>query len=148
MRLISKKGVTLVEMLLAATILAYAVCAILAMYASCFDLMSTSKNISIATNASQGLMEEMRNSTFQGIFDNYNGLNFTVNAMPSNRGVVYVDDTDPELLRITISVCWNQRSRIIGEDKNLNGVLDAGEDANNNSIIDSPVQLITLVANR
>ena len=68
--------------------------------------------------------------------------------MPSNRGVVYVDDTDPELLRVTISVCWNQKNRIFGEDKNLNGVLDAGEDKNNNGIIDSPVQIITLVANR
>lgn len=148
MRLTTKKGVTLVEMLLAAVILAYAVCGILALHVSCFDLVSTSKNISIAVNASQGLMEEIRNASFPQIFDNYNNLNFTVNTMSSNRGVVYVDDTDPELLRVTISVCWNQRNRIIGEDRNLNGALEAGEDANNNGVIDSPAQLVTLVANR
>ena len=93
-------------------------------------------------------MEEIRNAPFPQIIDDYNNLNFTVNTMPLNRGAVYVDDTDPELLRITISVCWNQRNRIIGEDRNLNGVLEAGEDANSNGIIDSPVQLVTLVANR
>ncbi len=135
-------------MLLAAAILSYAVCGILALYANCLELMSISKNTSIAVNASQGLMEEMRSSVFSDIVNNYNGLNFTVNTMPSNRGIVYVDDTDPELLRVTISVCWNQRSRIIGEDSNLNGVLNTGEDINNNGIIDSPVQLITQVANR
>ena len=148
MRLISQKGFTLVEMLLAAAILSFAVCGILALYANCFELVSISKNISIATNASQGLIEEIRNTPFPQIVDNYNNINFTVNTMPSNRGVVYVDDTDPELLRVTISVCWNQKNRIFGEDKNLNGVLDAGEDKNNNGIIDSPVQIITLVANR
>jgi len=143
-----QKGFTLVEMLLAATIFAYTVCGLLALYINCFGLVSISKNISIATNASQGLMEEIRNTPFPQISDNYNNLNFTVNTMPSNMGVVYVDDTDPELLRVTISVCWNQKSRIIGEDRNLNGVLDSGEDTNNNGIIDSPVQIITLVANR
>lgn len=148
MRFRSKKGVTLVEMLLAAAILAYTVCGMLALYAGCFDLISTSKNTSIAINAAQGLMEEIRNAPFPQIIDDYDNINFTVNTMPSNRGVVYVDDTDPELLRITISVCWNQRNRIIGEDRNLNGVLEAGEDANSNSVIDSPVQLVTLVANR
>jgi len=148
MRLISQKGVTLVEMLLAAVILSFAVCGILALYVNCFGLVSISKNTSIAANTSQGLMEEIRNTPFPQIVDNYNNVNFTVNTMPSNRGVVYVDDTDPELLRVTISVCWNQKNRIFGEDKNLNGVLDAGEDTNNNGIIDSPVQIITLVANR
>ena len=88
MRLISQKGFTLVEMLLAAAILSFAVCGILALYANCFELVSISKNISIATNASQGLIEEIRNTPFPQIVDNYNNINFTVNTMPSNRGEV------------------------------------------------------------
>ena len=59
-----------------------------------------------------------------------------------------MDDTDPEFLLVTISVCWRQGSRIIGEDLNLNGALDAGEDTNGNGIIDSTVELVTQVANR
>jgi hypothetical protein len=80
----------------------------------------------------------------------YNKLKFTVNNIPSSMGVVYVvvDDTDPELLRVTISVCWRQKGRVIGEDTNLNGVLEGIEDVNHNNIIDSPVQLITILVNR
>jgi hypothetical protein len=71
-----------------------------------------------------------------------------VNGIRLNKGVVYVDDTNPELLRVTISVCWQQGNSVIGEDKNLSGNLSLSEDTNNNGIIDSTVQLVTLVANR
>jgi len=146
-RLKSKKSFTLVEMLIAALIMAITLCGILSLYVSCIDLVSTAKNTSIATNASQGLIDQIRNTSFTQIVDNYDGLNFSVNSMPDNRGVVYIDDTNPELLRVTISISWQQKNRVIGADKNLNGILDAGE-AGTNGIIDSPVQLVTLIANR
>jgi hypothetical protein len=146
--LISKKGFSLAEMLLAAAIAAFALSGILATYATCFYLIMTSKNVSIATGAAQGLIEEIRNTPFPQIIDNYSNLNFIVNDIPSSRGVVYIDDTNPELLKVIISVCWRQGTIIMGEDKNLNGVLNAGEDANGNGIIDSPVELSTLISNR
>jgi prepilin-type N-terminal cleavage/methylation domain-containing protein len=148
MHLSSKKSFTLMEMLIAVAILAYALCGMLAMYISCFDLISISKNTSIATSAAQGLMEEIRSHTFNDIVSDYDGLNFTVNNMPANRGVVYVNDTDPELLRVTISICWRQKGRVVGEDANLNGIPEATEDVNHNNIIDSPVELISLMVNR
>jgi prepilin-type N-terminal cleavage/methylation domain-containing protein len=144
----SDRGFTLIEIMLVAGILAFVLCAILAAYISCSVLVATSKNLNIATNAALGLMEEIRTSSFTRIYDEYNGLNFILNDIPSSRGVVYVDDTNPELLEVTISVCWRQGNRIIGEDVNLNGVLDAGEDANGNGIIDSSVQMVTQIANR
>ena len=143
-----KAGFTLMEILLAAGILASAVSAILLAYYSCFALIGTSKNINIATNAAMGLMEDIRSSAFTRIIDDYNGINFVVNAIPQSRGVVYIDDTNPELLETTISVCWRQVNRVIGEDTDLDGALDAGEDRNGNGIIDSPVQLVTRIANR
>ena len=145
---LSSCGFTLMEVLLAAAILASAISAILMTYYSCFVLISTSKNINITANAAMGLMEEIRSSAFPRIVDDYNGLNFIVNNIPQSRGVVYVDDTNPELLQVTISVCWRQGNRVIGEDTNLNGQLDAGEVDNGNNIIDSPVQLVTIIANR
>jgi len=144
----SKRGFTLMEILLAAGILASAVSAILVAYYSCFALIGISKGVNIATNAAMGLMEEIRSSAFPNIVDDYNGINFVVNAIPQSMGVVYVDDTNPELLETTISVCWRQGNRVIGEDSDLDGVLDAGEDGNGNGIIDSPVQLVTRIANR
>jgi len=147
-KLSKKRAFSLVELFMAATILALALCSILATYVSCFVLIATSKNINIATNAAQGLVEEIRTSPFSQIFDNYDGLNFIVNSISESRGVVYVDDTNPELIEVVVSVCWRQGNRIIGEDTDLDGVLDSGEDANGNGIIDSTVGLTTRIANR
>ena len=147
-RRLYERGFTLVEVMLAVTIAAVALCGILATYAACFTLIRTSKNASIATSAAQGLLDEIRNTSFPLITSTYDGMNFIVNNMPSNMGVVYVDDSNPELLKVTISVCWKQGNTVVGEDTNLNGSLDAGEDVNGNGIIDSPVELTTLIVNR
>lgn len=144
----TKKGFTLPEMLLAAVITSFVLCGILLTYIACMDMVKSSKNVSIATGAAQGVIEEIRSTPFPQIVDNYNGLTFTVNGIPASRGRVYVDDANPEFLLVTVSVCWNQGNRIFGEDTNLNGALDAGEDANGNGIIDSTVKLVTQVANR
>ncbi|MBU2103302.1 MAG: prepilin-type N-terminal cleavage/methylation domain-containing protein [Candidatus Omnitrophota bacterium] len=142
-----RHGFTLVEVVVAIGILATTLCVLLGVYSACTILVSTSKSINIATNAVLGLMEEIRTSSFADIED-YNGLQFVLNAVPESRGVVYVDDTNPELLEVTVSVCWRQGNRIIGEDANLNGALDGGEDQNGNGKIDSPVQIVTRIANR
>ncbi len=141
-------GFTLVEIVLAVAILGSVLCAILAIYASCFTLATTSKNVNISTNAALSLIEEIRSSPFDNIMDDYNGLNFIVNDILLSRGVIFVDDTNADLLEVTVAVCWRQGNRVIGEDANLNGTLDAGEDINGNGIIDSPVKFVTRVVNR
>jgi type II secretory pathway pseudopilin PulG len=143
-----KKGFVLPEVILATAIAAFVICGLLFTYVAGMDLIRTSKNASIATSAAQGLIEEIRNTPFPDIVTNYNLLKFSVNGITSSSGVVYVDDTDPEFLLVTVSVCWRQGNRIIGEDLNLNGELEAGEDTNGNGIIDSTVELVTQVANR
>lgn len=144
----SQGGFALPEMLLAAVIASFALCGILLTYIACMDTVKTSKNVSIATSAAQGLIEEMRSTPFPQITANYNRLTFTVNGIPSSRGIVYVDNSNPELLLITVSVCWKQGNRVIGEDTNLNGTLEATEDVNGNNMIDSTVELVTQVVNR
>lgn len=144
----SKKGFALPEMLLAAVIAAFAICGILLTYITCMNTIKTSKNVSIATGAAQGLIEAIRSTPFPQIITNYDRLAFTVNNIPSSRGIVYVDDTNPELLLVTVSVCWREGNRVIGEDTNLNGNLEATEDINGNNLIDSTVELVTQVVNR
>jgi hypothetical protein len=75
--------------------------------------------------------------------------------LPSGRCWIYIDydyDNDgvgeTDLLELTVSVCWKQKGRVIGEDKDLDGVLDSGEDANGNGMIDSSVELKTRWTNR
>lgn len=150
MKIRDKKGFSLVEVILATAILAFALVGILGTYVTCLVLITTSQNVNSATNAAQGIIEEIRSTPFPQIIDSYNGLVFTVNDINGSVGVVYVDDTiDPEFLDITVSVCWRQGNRVIGEDSNLNGTLDPGEDTMVvNGIIDSTVELKTQVANR
>lgn len=71
------------------------------------------------------------------------------------RGRVYVTNIHPgttatttNLLRAKVVICWKDKGGIIGEDKNLNGALDAGEDDNANGEIDSPCQLETVMARK
>lgn len=148
---LSDRGFTLIEVMLAAGILVIVLSGILATYISCFELISTSQNLTLAVNAAQRRIEEMRDYSFSQIYADYNNQIFTVGEITigNSQGVIYVDNSNPDLLEITVSVCWRQRGgRIIGEDLDLDGILDAGEDANVNGIIDSPAQLVTLISER
>lgn len=149
MKLTTKIGFSLVEVILATAILAFALVGILGTYVTCLVLITTSQNVNAATNAAQGIIEEIRSTPFTQIIANYNGMVFTVNDIPFSRGVVYINNTtapaSSDLLEATVSICWRQGNKVIGEDTNLNGVLDAGEDKNGNGIIDSTVQLKTRI---
>lgn len=151
------KSMTLAEILIAVCILILAVSALLLAYTNCFVLIDSVKNINIATNAAQGVIEGIRNTPFTQLTDPAycdcvsslcSGCTFTVNNIPGSMGVVYINETVPELLEVSVDVCWPQKNRIIGEDANLNGILDAGEDKNGNGKIDSSVEVTTRVANR
>ncbi len=50
----------------------------------------------------------------------------------------------PDSILVRVTVCYRSVNRIYGEDQNLDGNLDAGEDANANGIMDSPVQLTSV----
>jgi hypothetical protein len=147
----NRKGFTLIEVMLAAAFLIIVLGGLLATYISCFELISTSRNLTLAVNAARGKVEEIRDYSFNQIYSDYDNTTFTVNEMSAgnSRGVVYVDNTNPDLLQVIVSVCWRQRAnRIIGEDLDLDGNLDTGEDTNPNNMIDSPAQLITLITAR
>jgi prepilin-type N-terminal cleavage/methylation domain-containing protein len=160
---LSNRGFTLAEVLLAVAILAFALCGILATYLACFNLTITSKNVNIATSAAQGVIEEIRNTPYSKMVDehqimlegyyynltltgtNLYRLNFTVNNLPQNMGVVYISQANPDFITVTAVVCWKQGNGIIGEDTNLNGLLNTGEDKNGNNLISSTVELVTQV---
>ena len=170
-KFLSKNGFTIAEVLLAVAILGFALCGILATYLASFNLASISKNTNIATSAAQGVIEQIRSTPFTSLADSvqpqielagsfYNlthvsgnrwSITFTVNNMPANMGIAYIDidnTVSPKILTATVSVCWRQGNKVLGEDLNLNGVLNSGEETNGNGIIDSPMELITQIANR
>jgi len=149
-----KNGFSLFEILVASTLLTVAFGGILLFISQYLHSLETTHNLSIALNACQERMEKIKaridptDSTEQNTisFDNltaYNELAFDVyadnsdTALTNFKGVSYVkditNDTTPALpvkmYEIRVVVCWEDAGgRIIGEDKDLNGELDSGED--------------------
>lgn len=147
----SQRGVSLIEVLISAFILATIAIVFLQGYISCIKLASLSKEYLYVLNSAQDKMEEIRNYNFSGIYNYYNngvGHTFKIGGFDpnDNMGVVSVDNSNPDLLYVIVTVCWRHLDgRIIGEDTNLDGILQSSEDTNNNAKIDSPITLVTYV---
>jgi len=144
-------GFTLMELMIAIAILIIALTGLLAIFARLLSLNENARKLTLATVACQDKMEQIRKSDFSTLYAAYNGTNFDPSGFPAGeaKGAVSIDNTDPKLLKVYVSVSWRERSnRVIGEDKNLNGTRDAGEDVNTNGMLDSPAALATLMAQR
>ena len=142
----NNKGLSLPEIMVASVVFILATVGILYSYLKCMELQDVGRNVSIVTQAVRNKMENIKNSTFSTLSATYNNTTFTTAGI-TGRGVVYVDAvTDPNLVQVKIAFCWKQpNGRVIGEDTNLNGVLNAGEDKNANGQIDSYVQITTKI---
>lgn len=131
------------EVMVAAVVMILAFVGILVTYTKCLELNEMSRNKSMATRAAKTRMEQISNSDFTQLMANFNNVSFFEPAI-NGAGVSYVNNTNPDLVQITVSFCWRQKNGLlIGEDTDLDGSLDAGEDTNGNGIIDSTVQLVT-----
>ena len=144
----NRQGVTLPELLVAVFILAIAFVGTLLTYVKCIELNELSRNATIALAAAKNKMIEIQNipsNQFDQIIGNYNGVSFTTPNF-DGRGVTYVSSTNTDLLKVTVSLCWRQKNgRMLGEDQNLSGTINAGEDLNGNGILDSPIELVTSI---
>ncbi|MCG2713184.1 MAG: type II secretion system GspH family protein [Candidatus Omnitrophica bacterium] len=148
---LSLTGFTLVEILITTMIMAIAITATLQ---SMNYLLQNNEadNISvICMNTIEGMMDEIRNVTYEDIVANYNGTQFTLAELTArgiqHSGMVMANELEAGFLtRAKIVVCWQNRTRIIGEDVNFNGVLDDGEDANGNGELDSPMMIEAAIA--
>jgi len=147
----ASSGITLLELMIATGILVVAISGLLAIFIGFFSLNENARKVTLALIASQDKMEEILSSSFDTIYSTYNGINFNPAGFPSSeaKGAIYIDNTNPDLLELCVSVSWREiAGRVIGEDTNLNGSLDTGEDLNVNGRIDSPVEIVTLIVER
>lgn len=146
-----KKGFTLIEVMAATVILVGAILPALFLIVNNINMGENSKNQTLARNAARAKVEEMRNADFSTLVSAYDDHVFDI---PGLNGKMRVDAdvvamSSNSLIDVRVVICWRQRgSRIIGEDSNLNGVLNTGEDANNNGHIDSPCMILTSIANK
>lgn len=151
----SEKAFSLVEVLVASAVLAFAFAGMLATYISLFALSDISEKYLMANNALQTEMEKIRLMNFSDIIS-LNGTTFSVAGIASgdSAGRIEVTDyslrTSPKetLRKVRIVVCFRHKGQIIvGEDKNLNGRLDFGEDVSPyNGRLDSPVEAVSFIS--
>lgn len=148
-----EKGFTLIEVLASLLILVVAITSTFQVINHLLYLKETNDITVPSLNAAQGMLDEIRNVPFDSIISEYSGQTFTVEELTnkgiSHRGVVLVNSLEDDfLLRVKVVICWMQKNRIMGEDKNLNGILDSGEDKDGNGEIDSPCSLETSIVSR
>ena len=153
----------MLEVIVAAAILGLVIGSLLLVFIGNLSLNAISKNLTISINGAQAKLEEIYQQDFETLVINYRpggspGNNFSITdlARPHSGIISIIDDgsdepdhlTNANLIQLTVSVCWQEKGgRIIGEDKNLDGVFEvASEDKNGNGRLDSPAQLISLMA--
>ncbi len=151
----SEKGFSLIEVLVASAVLVFAFAGMLATYVSLFALSDISEKYLMANNALQTEMEKIRLTDFSAIAS-LDGTTFTVDGMDAGDAVGRIEITDytlrsnpkETLRKVRLVVCFRHKGQIIvGEDKNLNGSLDAGEDVSpHNGRMDSPVEAVSFIS--
>ncbi|MCM8832168.1 MAG: prepilin-type N-terminal cleavage/methylation domain-containing protein [Candidatus Omnitrophica bacterium] len=70
---------------------------------------------------------------------NFSGVYYVERLRDVNNALI------DNLVFVEVVVCYRAGNRVIGEDVNLNGVLDSGEDVNNDGKISSPITLSTFI---
>jgi hypothetical protein len=146
-------GFTLMELMITGGVLILVVAGILRLFIYGLNLSQMAGDLTAAVTEVQGEFEEIRNCSFSRITFDYAAGGVPGNIFSFSQlngtGVIYIDDTNQELLEIEIVASWQTAAgRVIGEDKNLNGILDAGEDDNANARLDSPLAVVSLIAKR
>jgi len=145
-------GFTLVELLLATIIMSVVLVGLIQVFIQCSVLAEMARNKTIALSEAQGKIEEIRNYDYDAIATDYvlnGGLNPFDLSQLTGKGVIYIDSTNTELLEVEVVISWEDKyDRIIGEDLDLDGVVDTGEDINSNSQLDSIATLTTYIAKR
>ncbi len=153
-----KRGFTLMEVMFAAGIMLIAIGGLLGGYVLCFNLSETAKNLTLANNAIQLKLEEIRYQRIETA-TYYDNTTFSIPGLAAQdaKGVIYVDaiPNTTDLVRVTLSVSWRQKgARIIGADNGngggiaLNGVRDGAEQIDANGVLTSPAMISEVMANR
>lgn len=147
MKKFNKQGFSLIELLMAVVILLPVLTLGMQVFIKCVELSDLSKNSSLAVNGIKNRLTTIENTDYNQISGTYNNSTFTIAGL-NGIGKTYVD-TSTNHINITVSFSWKERNgRIIGEDKNLNGTLDAGEDTMTaNNKLDSLAQASTQIFN-
>jgi prepilin-type N-terminal cleavage/methylation domain-containing protein len=144
-----RRGLTLVEVMVAAGIMASCLAGLLMTYMNLFTLTDFTRDYTLATNAMQARMEEIKRVSFANL-SALDGAAFNITGFSAGNATGVSQVTIPpsgttytDLAQVRLVVTFKSKGRIIGEDRNLDGVLNASEEANSTGKPD----LVTFIAN-
>lgn len=143
----SLAGFTLAELAIAAAIFAIAATGILSVFISSASLSESAGNITSMVNLAREEIED----TIKGMrFDDLGNYRKLPPAVPNDTSLAcYVSGhpTIANLKQVTVVICYREKpDRVIGEDKNLNGILDSGEDSNGDGRLSSLIEITTYIS--
>jgi len=108
---LSNKGFTLVELLLGAAIMAFALTAFLVIFINCIFLNTSNSNQSIAVAHAQYALEEMKSTNFTSIVSqNWNSAIITAKGLaPLSLESIAINVTGAGVLDVAVTVSWKDR---------------------------------------
>jgi len=154
------KGLSLIEIMVSMVILSLVVGAMFSIYPAIFSGTNVSFQKIRAWEIARTQMEALKTTDFAILlaqayrpWDQSPILRtFATTQLPNSSGVYYVrrmrDKTGTiltDLVEAESVVCFRAATRSVGEDQNLNSILDSGEDVNSDRKISSPINLRTLI---
>ena len=146
-----KKGFTLFEIMVSSVILVGVLLGIFSLLIYCNSLAETSVNISTAISQVRTKFEEIKATPFDNIIASFNNQESAITGITNGKILTtasYAVGSNNRLLNIRIVAAWPQHdNRIIGEGRWDQGAFSFF-DQNNNSRIDSPVEISTAIAKK
>ncbi|PIQ86028.1 MAG: hypothetical protein COV74_06240 [Candidatus Omnitrophica bacterium CG11_big_fil_rev_8_21_14_0_20_45_26] len=151
----SLTGFTLIELMIGIAIFVGVAITIGLAFLRGLALNESSQNLGHVIYRLQQKAEEVKNfktvSTLEEVLNAYNGQSFQLTDLGDNRGTIEilgVGGVPPgQLYRMAIEISWRDKDgHVIGEDLDLDGVLDIGEDIDGNGRLDSPAQIVTYLS--
>lgn len=117
-------GLTLPELLMAALILVYALCGLIALFINCNGLNEANRNTSVAVSHAQYIMESIRDTGFANMKTLIDGGNWdwdsaeitSNNLSPLRNESIDAQATGTRPLEVTVTVSWQDK---IGRNRTL-----------------------------
>ena len=143
---IAHRGFTLLELVIAVAIFILAICGIISLFVSLSGLADSAGNITRMVNVARGEFEtNIRNANF----DSLATYSLLPPAIPNNMSLICYIQNHPtvnDVKQVLLVVSYRHRGNyVFGEDKNINGVLDGGEDTDGNGRLSSICEIATFV---
>ncbi|MFC1806854.1 type II secretion system protein J [Candidatus Omnitrophota bacterium] len=152
--LIKAGGFTLIEIMFAMAIFALAACGTMSLFISAATIKDSAGYSTLMSNRTR---QEIEDAIWQSDFSSLNSYVLLPPAVPNDTSLVcYVTNHNSgfcpnqgNLKEVRLVLSYREKERRVrGEDQNLNGVLDGGEDLNGDGRLSSPVEIVTYVARR